>query len=46
MEYRKPELILTGLAESLVLGAPMSGNDPEPHTSGHSQTPSSLEFED
>jgi hypothetical protein len=45
MEYSKPELVLTGQAESLVLGAGSGNNDPSV-TFNPSFSSSVLEFED
>jgi hypothetical protein len=45
MEYTKPELVMIGQAESLVLGS--SGPSHDPVTGGnHSSGASVLEFED
>jgi hypothetical protein len=45
VEYRKPELVLAGQAESLVLGAKNGSNDPGAPSSSP-RNPVSLEFED
>jgi hypothetical protein len=42
MKYTKPELVLTGQAESLVLGAPVGGGEPGPNP----HAGSIFEFED
>jgi hypothetical protein len=44
MDYTKPELILIGQAESLVLGVKLGMGDPGNPISSH--VPGSLEFED
>jgi hypothetical protein len=45
MEYTKPELVLTGQAESLVLGSMGSGGDPNSFPTSSRFAPD-LEFED
>jgi hypothetical protein len=44
MEYARPELILIGQAESLILGGPSGMGDPGSAETSHA--PSILEFED
>jgi len=46
MEYSKPELILTGQAEDLVLGGSPNPGDPANPGSNAHQASSILEFED
>jgi hypothetical protein len=45
MQYSKPELVLIGQAESLVLGV-INVRATDPSGLPHSSMPSSLEFED